>query len=1073
MRKLKLILILMLSGLALEINAQLIELSNGHLLPVKTTMAKPLRVLLIFAEEEGVNCSSCWQPDAQGNIPANLGGSFFDVTPSTNPQQQLSKHFFEASLGNYIVVGDYYEHVVSVPSNTLNKGTVLQKVILRHTPGSPDYVGSPFQTHTGLTISDFDVWEETGASSHGQLKSPQSNGYLDCVAVIWRNRTNTNNQVHCNSGWGFTYSGQFFLDGKSIGVIGEWGDCKINTYSRSVFTLEYIHAMYGNNNWHQAAGAGYWTFPFITSSTGLSAQAYASSLSASAWDRYTCDWQHPIYNPNNTRIPALDLQGNVVSADLSVPNNNDNIFILRDFYTTGDAIRIKLPHIDWQQNGDIKNQYLWLENRQKILSSDKALFEYKSCIDGWNGVAGIHAQIQVGKDLDNKNGTNYPLGEIYPGINPPDREKPNALGSWLFPLSAEGNYDFHFRDDLAGNWSGTCFSNYFYPIEKQNQNTLPNPLTGMNDMYLITDVDGDDNMWSSGEDLVWGLGEIINGTQVGTYSGRGSSNHIFRLGGNKKIGIGRNPAPFPVYTFTTNYNGGNGLTNYRNLDSDLQVTESYENRTIYLNGISIEIIEEIWNPTLGANDLKVKIRWDDYVVDQDTRWCGNIVLQNDVDDPNGTQSQVIIDVDKKVTLDQGRSATRHSSVTLPDGSTEFIKPTEMTLKSNTKLHLLENSTLELNQFSTLIVEDGAEIVLEENACIVVNESTKLLLKSENIQLNGNNARIIVKGDIETADGVDVTFTGDGFFEFHPTHSFTMGTNSIVSFEGSSINDEVLVLKEDTELNLESNITIRTGKVVYEANSSIYANNKEVRFIMCTLAAAPNSSPSATGIRTIDAEKLYMKDCVIDYLEKGIDAKSVAYTEGHYLIEDNTFQNNTTGLYFEGADKLQFYRNHLKYNDVCVDLKDVNYVYSISNLINQANIKGYNLDDVRFLYMDSDEVKDCQYGIYGVSSNAFLRGHTEITNNQYGVYMDNIMPDYALTVGDLSCGLIYDNYIAGVAGKNIILNIDTEIHACTRGDCSTLTPNTFHNDNVGNSAKLFDICYKLYSVDNTILAKGNY
>jgi hypothetical protein len=54
-----------------------------------------------------------------------------------------------------------------------------------------------------------------------------------------------------------------------------------------------------------------------------------------------------------------------------------------------------------------------------------------------------------------------------------------------------------------------------------------------------------------------------------------------------------------------------------------------------------------------------------------------------------------------------------------------------------------------------------------------------------------------------------------------------------------------------------------------------------------------------------------------------------------------------------------------------------------------------------------------------------------------------------------------------------LNIDAEIHACTRGDCSTLTPNTFHNDNVGNGAKLFDICYKLYSVDNTILAKGNY
>lgn len=122
-------------------------------------------------------------------------------------------------------------------------------------------------------------------------------------------------------------------------------------------------------------------------------------------------------------------------------------------------------------------------------------------------------------------------------------------------------------------------------------------------------------------------------------------------------------------------------------------------------------------------------------------------------------------------------------------------------------------------------------------------------------------------------------------------------------------------------------------------------------------------------------------------------------------------------------------------------------------------------------MDSDEVKDCIHGIYGLRSNVFMRNHTEVYNNDYGVYMDNINADYALTVGDLSCALIYDNNIAGVAGKNIILNIDAEIHACTRGDCNTLTPNTFHNDNT--SGVLFDICYKLYAVDNVLLAKGNY
>jgi hypothetical protein len=1037
-------------------------------------------MLVIMAEYEGLSCldtipnwnqttdtvinrciTSTWQPDAANNgVMPNID-IWFDPFLSANPQGKITKYFEEASFGAYHVLGDYYPDLISVPYGS-SRDMVLQKLQDRHALSShPDYIG-PFISKAGLSVNDFDLWaDEIG--SDGLAKSNIPNGTIDCITILWRNRSG--GDINCGAGYGhqpLPPSQPIYIGTKTTNMLGEWSSC--SSVDWGMFVLEYIHAIFGHNNWHSGSGAATHTFPFATGSYSMTAQNQSASNRVSGWDRFMLDYKNPNKPQNFETINAEKEGTGLVQTDYSIADissTNNTVFILRDFYKTGDCIRLQLPHINRTTDGvGSKNQYMWLENRQGLSEFDKAKWEDKPCKDPLN--SGLYAYIQVGKDR--KHG-----GSLYPYDWAPQYS--NALGSWLFPLTAEGNYDFHFRYDLKGKYPGNCsWNNGILPIEKQDSMTLPNPFTGMSDLYRYDDVDGNGTLYSVGDRYVtdWGLGEVINGNLEFNAHGKGDSEDAFRFGINDKIGIGRNPAPTPVYTYRSGYNLSSSNTNPN------QVTQSYENRTIYLNGISIEIIEEIWNPTLAANDLKVKIRWDDYVVDQDTRWCGNIVLQNDVNDPNGTQSQVIIDVDKKVTLDQGRSATRHTSVTLPDGVTKaFIKPTEMTLKAGTKLHLLENSTLELNQYSTLIVEDGAEIVLEENACIVVNESTKLLLKSENIQLNGNNAKIIVKGDIETADGVDVTFTGDGFFEFHPTHSFTMGTNSIVSFEGSSINDEVLVLKEDTELNLESNITIRTGKVVYEANSSIYANNKEVRFIMCTLAATPNSSPSATGIRTIDAEKLYMVDCVVDYLEKGIDAKSVAYTEGHYLIEDNTFQNNTTGLYFEGADKLQFYRNHLKFNDVCVDLKDVDYIYSNNNLIDDVNIKGYNLDDVRFLYMNGDEVKDCQYGIYGVSSNAFLRGHTEITNNQYGVYMDNIMPDYALTVGDLSCGLIYDNYIAGVAGKNIILNIDAEIHACTRGDCSTLTPNTFHNDNVGNGAKLFDICYKLYSVDNTILAKGNY
>lgn len=80
----------------------------------------------------------------------------------------------------------------------------------------------------------------------------------------------------------------------------------------------------------------YW----IPMTGGWSAMGLANSslLCWNAWDRQRFNWKG---TGNIYTISARDMMGNEVNGDLDINNPNDaGVFILRDFVTTGDAIRI-------------------------------------------------------------------------------------------------------------------------------------------------------------------------------------------------------------------------------------------------------------------------------------------------------------------------------------------------------------------------------------------------------------------------------------------------------------------------------------------------------------------------------------------------------------------------------------------------------------------------------------------------------------------------------------------------------------------------------------------------------------
>lgn len=118
--------------------------------------------------------------------------------------------------------------------------------------------------------------------------------------------------------------------------------CSFGTHEHiptEIMRHEFGHQIFGDNSFHCAGGGSQMNY-WIPMTGGWSAMGLANSslLCWNAWDRQRFNWKG---TGNIYTISARDMMGNEVNGDLDINNPNDaGVFILRDFVTTGDAIRI-------------------------------------------------------------------------------------------------------------------------------------------------------------------------------------------------------------------------------------------------------------------------------------------------------------------------------------------------------------------------------------------------------------------------------------------------------------------------------------------------------------------------------------------------------------------------------------------------------------------------------------------------------------------------------------------------------------------------------------------------------------
>jgi hypothetical protein len=646
---------------------------NGWYLSPRGT----IRILVIFAEVDyDKNPGKDPQPEGadhwqKGELPT-WKDDLFDPFPLTVPQAQVSRYYHEMSLGQFTVLGDYIDQAVVVRES--------EQRSMRDWSGMAWEAANKLdslRTAHGLSIDDLDLWTDGGRPGLPKQNVSDHPHSYDHVMVIYRN---SNVLTH---GQGSTDAGSAgLLHGRPSDTQSRFG--AMNGLPFAILKHEFNHLLLGGNNFHSGGGnAPIFTGYFIPQQGGWSLMGAANSslLTAAAWDRDRLGWR---MEGSRFRIRAHGLDGVEVNGDIDPLAGDTGIFVLHDFITGGDALRIRMPFLE----ADEYPQWLWLENHQTKARNGCAtdVFHYEdlSCVKP--AVPGIYAQMQVDKEKKTGDG-------IYGGY-----------ADYLRPVMANGNFDRRLRDDtiiFKCLWPG--------PTEPYVvKDAWANPLSGTQDQeFPLFDKDNDGKI-SRKEAIVPRVG-IYNGEMVDDAAYLGSSRQVFTPQGNRRIAMGTNPSSANMLSLACN------VTVERNRG------KKPDNRTVYLNGISVELLEQRAD---GA--IVLHVRSGDTRLTEDVRWCADSIVLPALKGYKGTA--LTLAGGRTLQVDRSGTPTRLAQQgEKEDGTFWFSPPTQFTVAAGARMVLEANAKLQLLNNSVMHLMPGAELVLDRKAKLDIQAGSQLVL----------------------------------------------------------------------------------------------------------------------------------------------------------------------------------------------------------------------------------------------------------------------------------------------------------------------------------------------------------
>lgn len=594
----------------------------------------------------------------------------------------------ESSFDNFQITGDFI--VVNVrESSVLRKGFFSEANIVKTAFDLISRDG--FHTIYGHdNIAEYDA-------NHNQS--------LDYVNVMIRNITLSYGGDNPGSGVSgcvgtLTVNGvNYSCEAGTMQCVGD-GDFFANP--TSIVIHEISHALFGGNNFHTSGGnhrgsCETMVFLNIQNGYGLMGASGSGLVSCNGYERWRMHWKHP---QSVDYIAALDAQTAVsVPSDISVEDGNV-AFILRDFVTYGDAIRIQLPYKDTENS---ENQYIWLENHQ--VGKNRKL-DYLQFANTYScrplGTSGIYAYYQVGRDV--LEGTHNEVWD-------------NNSRDNLKVIPAEGYYDYEYVQEKH-NLECVSYQTHDYALRRGAANAF---CGGQDQESQFFPKESDTVLYVNREMAMWRK-----------LMGRRIDDHLPSMGDEldafepyAKINMGTNPSTCNAKTYHSFNRFGNSS----------QIVASHpemNTQTTYLTGLGIEMIRQ------KKNNVLVKIRWDDYEIVNDARWTGRIVLKD----------TAILTASHTITLAQNRT------VSLPYRNPEtglFADKTQWICEAGSYLRQDSSSTIELTENSSLVLQSGSRCEQSKAAAMSLKSHCKVLVE--------NGAELVANGILEIEEDAVVEVQG--------------------------------------------------------------------------------------------------------------------------------------------------------------------------------------------------------------------------------------------------------------------------------------------------------------------------
>jgi hypothetical protein len=622
----------------------------------------------------GVNTLPEW---VNNNSAFYRNNTDFNNPATVNDKGNISRFYYEMSKGIFRMTADVYPTRINInASGSGSWGALNKKVIEKMKLDNPIFNWSPYDGRTNSPNYLVD-----NSSSTGDLMP-------DFVVIVYRYQrelSNTSSNWYINppvtgmhywtgSGGGYAaidgLSGVNY-NGYSFDYSGGYTHCSGTSSIFGLFIHEVAHSVFDCPHYANANGIVGNYFYNQMGGWGMMNLGGAPFGCANGWERWYLGW--------------IELNSNGVTSDVKsaadLPVNGE--FILRDFITTGDVVRIKIP------NGTGVDQFLWLENHQgKSIYDDRGWSNNNGCTNNSlpSSARGLVAYVEsIAGDRN----------------NPFDFWGDTYTANGIKPIHSKGNYDYSF----LGPSESSCilWGNPIYNILEGSEN----PISGQNrtegirlDYNNNNDIAlnaGVNNQGSSPNETHWVAKR--NGNMTYDFLGYDIN---FVVG--QKLGISSNPALInrPIYN-----------------------SSSYQMSPFYLNGISVLV-----SSVLANGDVKIKISYNDVAVNSNVRWTGNIILP---DVTNTINPDLDLFPNYTLTINKSGTSNRHTKTT----SDDFINPTTFTCSQNSYFKMQNNSKTIIDNSSTLILDSGSTLEINDGAQLIIENGSKLEVKS--------GATIIIKG----------------------------------------------------------------------------------------------------------------------------------------------------------------------------------------------------------------------------------------------------------------------------------------------------------------------------------------